>query len=132
MPASFRRSRSTRRTATVTHSAPEASMADTISSLLRYLPGPTNSRDRKALPAMTSGWSSTVSVPLTTSRMSAPSDEMHHLDGVSVPHRCLRELGAPDDVPVELDHHGARIEPEQADQLPQRSGSSQTKRLRAP
>ncbi len=62
MPSSLVRSRSTRRTATVTTSAPAASMARTISSLLRYLPVPTISRERSSRPAITNG----VSVPCST------------------------------------------------------------------
>ena len=45
MPSSRSRSRSTRRTATVTISAPLARIASSISRLLRYLPVPTISRD---------------------------------------------------------------------------------------
>src|SRR5258707_12651375 len=44
----------TRRTATVTISAPEAACARAISGKLRYLPVPTIKRDRKARPAITS------------------------------------------------------------------------------
>src|SRR6267378_2488236 len=52
---SFERSvRLTRRTATVTMSAPEAAWARPISWKLRYLPVPTISRDRNARPAITS------------------------------------------------------------------------------
>src|SRR5258708_39951985 len=52
---SFERSvRLTRRTATVTISAPEAAWARAISVKLRYLPVPTIKRDRKARPAITS------------------------------------------------------------------------------
>src|SRR3990172_6984421 len=40
---------------TVTISAPEASMASRISSIVRYLPVPTMSRERNALPAMING-----------------------------------------------------------------------------
>src|ERR1700688_894234 len=48
--------RLTRRTATVTMSAPEAAWARAISWKLRYLPVPTIRRDLKARPAITS-WS---------------------------------------------------------------------------
>ena len=61
MPSSLVRSRSTRRTATVTISAPDASMARTISSLLRYFPVPTMRRERKLRPPMVSGASARVS-----------------------------------------------------------------------
>src|SRR5712692_10505996 len=46
--------RLTRRTATVTISAPEAAWARAISGKLRYLPVPTIKRDWKARPAITS------------------------------------------------------------------------------
>src|SRR5882724_11183212 len=48
--------RFTRRTATVTMSAPDATCARAISAKLRYFPVPTISRDANARPAMTS-WS---------------------------------------------------------------------------
>src|SRR5499433_1848788 len=60
--------RLTRRTATVTMSAPEAACARAISSKLRYLPVPTISRDLNARPAMTS-WSD-MFVPLQNCRTS--------------------------------------------------------------
>ena len=47
------RSRLTRRTATVTISAPEASMAAAVSGPSLYLPVPTMRRERKRRPAMT-------------------------------------------------------------------------------
>src|SRR6266700_7329486 len=51
---SFERSvRLTRRTATVTMSAPEAAWARAISGKLRYFPVPTMRRERNARPAMT-------------------------------------------------------------------------------
>src|SRR4029453_19219669 len=56
-PSSRVRSRSTRRTATVTTSAPDASMARTISALLRYFPVPTSKRDRKDRPPTVRGGS---------------------------------------------------------------------------
>ena len=43
--------RFTRRTATVTISAPDASMAAAVSSKLLYLPVPTTRRERKLRPA---------------------------------------------------------------------------------
>src|ERR1035438_6287734 len=57
---SMERSRLTRRTATVTISAPEASRAAWVSGPLRYLPVPTMRRDWKALPAMTRGSIGTI------------------------------------------------------------------------
>src|ERR1700732_4182490 len=48
--------RFTRRTATVTMSAPEAAWARAISWKLRYFPVPTMRRERKARPTITS-WS---------------------------------------------------------------------------
>src|SRR3990172_520286 len=54
--------RLTRRTATVTISAPEASCACTISCGVRYFPVPTISRERKRRPAITSASWTAVSV----------------------------------------------------------------------
>src|SRR5215468_387327 len=66
--------RLTRRTATVTMSAPEAACARAISSKLRYLPVPTISRDLKARPAMTS-WSG-ISFPSQNCRTSASAAQI--------------------------------------------------------
>src|SRR5690606_35094401 len=103
MPPSSDRSSDTRRTATVTTSAPEASMASIISSLLRYLPVPTISRDRKVLPAISSTSTST--------------HEMYDFHHVAIAHRCGGNGRTTDDLPIELDHHGARIQFELGEQL---------------
>lgn len=63
--------RSTRRRATVTISAPAASIARSVSAMSSYLPVPTISRLWKLRPAMTSGsrtatgaWASTMAGPV--------------------------------------------------------------------
>ncbi len=66
MPSSLARFRSTRRTATVTTSAPEAAIASVISGLVRYFPVPTMRRERKVWPPMVrgvSGGGGDVSMP---------------------------------------------------------------------
>src|SRR6266403_928045 len=59
--------RFTRRTATVTISAPDAACARAISGKLRYFPVPTISRDANARPAMTS-WSDIFDLNRCTER----------------------------------------------------------------
>src|SRR5690348_15161491 len=51
-----------RRIATVTISAPDATIADRVAAKSLYLPVPTRRRERKACPAMTSGssWASAI------------------------------------------------------------------------
>ena len=56
----------TRRTATVTMSAPEAACACAITACDEYLPVPTISRDAKVRPAITKGESVTRSYPPPT------------------------------------------------------------------
>ena len=56
----------TRRTATVTMSAPEAAWHSRITGCDGYLPVPTMSRDRNVRPAMTKGVS--VTVPVSAAR----------------------------------------------------------------
>ena len=70
----------TRRTATVTMSAPEASCACAITACDEYLPVPTISRDRNVRPAMVKGVS--VMSPVSHGRAIALSaaDEIHDLD----------------------------------------------------
>src|SRR6187431_2732370 len=97
----------TRRTATVTISAPAASTAAAFCSKLLYLPVPTISREVKVRPATdqlsarTSCW--TV--------ISAASDDMDDLIVVAVLDPDLREQRAGDDVEVALDRHAAGVEP---------------------
>src|SRR2546423_1585126 len=49
---------------------------------------------------------------LTRSATSAAPDEVDQLDGIAALDRRLRERGVAHDVPVVLDHDGARIEAE--------------------
>jgi hypothetical protein len=77
----------TRRTATVTISAPAASTARRVSSNERYLPVPTISRERYSRPASVKG--STLVMD-----GSAASDEMDHLDRVAVAQRGAQILRA--------------------------------------
>src|SRR5689334_24900788 len=112
MLSSFDRSRSTRRTATVTISAPDASIARTISSFERYLPVPTIRRDRNARPAISSGASSAGSTADTVPVTSTSPDEVHQLYGITGRQRGLAQPGSPNDEAVVLDHDRARIQPE--------------------
>src|SRR5581483_1392276 len=89
----------TRRTATVTISAPEASCARTITAGDGYLPVPTISRDVKVLPAIT-----------RLSMASASADEIHDLNLIAVAH-LGRVVSAPfDHVQVVLDGDAPRID----------------------
>src|SRR5881275_789411 len=117
-PACLVRSRSTRRTATVTISAPDASMARTIVSLSRYLPVPTMRREWKVRPPMVNGVSRSVSTAVAIG--SPPSHEMHQLDRVPRSYSDLAQRGPADDGAVVLHHDGARVELERSEQLEQR------------
>src|ERR1051326_1855158 len=99
----------TRRTATVTISAPDASCARTISAGDGYLPVPTISRDVKVLPAITS---SSIVHP---SRLSA-ADEVHDLDLIAVAHFGRIEGAAFDDGQVVLDGNTTRIDLQRGEQ----------------
>src|SRR5258708_14636300 len=81
MLSSLERSKSTRRTATVTTSAPEASSARIISSVERYLPVPTSRREWNTRPPMVRGMSFTTSRAVVIG--SPSSYEMHQLDGIA-------------------------------------------------
>src|SRR5579883_1525600 len=88
----------TRRTATVTISAPDASTARRVSSNERYLPVPTMSRERYSRPASTNG----------SAAISAAPDDVDHLDTVALAER-RRAVGRPrDDRRVHLDRDAAR------------------------
>src|SRR6266511_3576786 len=67
----------TRRTATVTISSPEASIARLVSAKSLYFPVPTLSRDRYSLPASTNGSFIYPRPGLAT------ADEMHNLDRIA-------------------------------------------------
>src|SRR5690242_4580683 len=111
------RSRFTRRTATVTTSAPEASMARCIVSASGYFPVPTSRRDWKVRPAIMNGVSRSAPPALV---ISSASDEVHQLDRVARGHAHLAQAGAANDLPVVLDHHGARVELEHREQFEER------------
>src|SRR5690606_30622285 len=81
-----------RRIATVTISAPLASVARRVSSRSLYLPVPTSRRERKARPAMISGsWWSVIAAPASCWGMermqgrptSATPDRMNNFDLVA-------------------------------------------------
>src|SRR5712692_11813897 len=108
MLSSLERSRSTRRTATVTTSAPDASSARIISSLERYLPVPTSRREWNTRPPMVRGMSFTTSRAAVIE--SPSSHEMHQLDGVARGDAHLAQRGTAHDAAVVLHHHGARVQ----------------------
>ena len=96
----------TRRTATVTISAPDASTAAAFSSKLLYLPVPTISREVKVRPA-------TVQLSASTGALhvhSAASDEMDDLKIVAILDRHLAERRARHDLEIALDRDPPRIE----------------------
>src|SRR2546422_11702411 len=96
----------TRRTATVTISAPAASTACRVSANERYLPVPTISRERYSRPASTKG--------SFTSSASHEMDDLHH---VAVVERHRAVLLPRDDGAVHLDRDAARAEPERSDEI---------------
>src|SRR3954468_20953958 len=97
----------TRRTATVTISAPDASTAAAFSSKLLYLPVPTISREVKLRPATVQP-SALMSCCTPTS---ATSDKMHDLERVPVFDANLAERGARDDLEVPLDGNAPGVQP---------------------
>src|SRR5262249_34780153 len=99
----------TRRTATVTISAPDASTARRVSSNDRYLPVPTMSRERYSRPA-------SVKVSLV-SIASPASHEVDHLDRVPVVKDRRAVLGARHDGAVHLHGDPARAEAERGDEI---------------
>src|SRR3989442_3735202 len=74
----------TRRTATVTTSAPDASMAFWVSTKSLYLPVPTQSRERNSMPAIVNRSSFMLCVLST-------ADEPDDFHAVPVAQRCARE-----------------------------------------
>src|SRR3989475_8996019 len=74
----------TRRTATVTTSAPDASMAFWVSTKSLYLPVPTQSRERTSMPAIVNRSSFMLCILSTT-------DEPDDLHAVPVAQRRTRE-----------------------------------------
>src|SRR5258705_1936036 len=111
MLVSFERSRSTRRTATVTISAPEASMARRIVALSGYLPVPTIRRDWNVRPPIVSGVSCIVA--------SSPSHEVHQPRRVAGGAPAGPQRPPAHDLAVVLDDHGARVERQLGQQLEQ-------------
>src|SRR3954468_15015375 len=154
MLSSLRRSRSTRRTATVTISAPEASIAVAMVALSRYSPVPTMRRERNSRPPRVNGVSKSVSgvvriavivapsgglvVPrrarddasgkITASRL-ASADEVHQLDRIARGQPGLAEAGAAHDLTVELDHHRSGVESQRLEQVEQRRRLGHATRL---
>src|SRR5438132_4661725 len=96
----------TRRTATVTISAPEASIARRVSAKDAYLPVPTIRRERYSRPASRKG-----------SFISSAPDEMDDLDPVALAERGCPVFGARHDGAVHLDRDATRPEPERRDEV---------------
>src|SRR5215210_6814202 len=137
MPSSLVRSTSTRRTATVTTSAPDAPMARDMTPWSRYLPVPTMRRERKLRPPMVRGSSVPIraesvlvmSCPslsqsrrsvrkITAGEVSSSSYEVHQLDGISRGEGGLLQLSSTYDLAVELDDDGPGVEA----QVPEEAG----------
>src|SRR5271168_2578811 len=90
----------TRRTATVTISAPLSSTAALVSAKSRYLPVPTISRDLNFLPP-NSNEVSCIFLPCA-SRSSA-ADEVDYLDMVAHPHDRRVVIGLRHNLAIDLD-----------------------------
>src|SRR6185437_12746957 len=115
MPSSFDRCRFTRRTATVTISAPDASIARVMSSFVAYLPVPTSSREWNSRPPITSGASS---IGATTVVTSPSSNKVYDLYRVTGRERLCGIRGAiAKNRAVVFHHHQARFELELAQQI---------------
>ena len=113
----------TRRTATVTISAPDASTAAAFSSKFLYLPVPTISRERERA----AGNGPVIGLDVLLRGHSTPSDEMHDLERVAVFDRHLIQNLSRDDLKVALDRDLARVEP----QLTQHSSNAEPGRYSA-
>src|SRR3954464_8177475 len=111
--------RSTRRTATVTMSAPEASCASRMTCRLGYLPVPTMSRDLNSRPARIN-----ESVMARSYQLSA-ADERHDLERVPVVEAHGRVLRARHHAAVVLDRDRAPLEGEPAQELGERGARGQ-------
>src|SRR5687767_15010435 len=110
----------TRRTATVTMSAPEAACAWAITACEGYLPVPTMSREVKVRPAMTKGVSIMVSLvgcTLTLITSVAAADEIDDLDAVAVVDHRVAEQVTAEDLQVVFDRDAARIDGEPRQQV---------------
>src|SRR4249919_2413869 len=97
----------TRRTATVTISAPDASTAAAFCSKSLYFPVPTISREVKVRPA-------TVQLSVN---VSTPANEVDDFIGVAVLDHDLAEGRARHDLQVAFDRHPQRIEAHLGNQL---------------
>ena len=97
----------TRRTATVTISAPDASTAAAFSSRLLYLPVPTISRELKVRPSD----GPAIGLDVLLRRHSTASNEMHDLKIVAILDTDLAERRSRHDLQVTLDRDPQRIEP---------------------
>src|SRR5688572_26627790 len=98
----------TRRTATVTISAPDAACACAITGCEEYLPLPMIRRERNARPAIVKAVSETKL---------APTDKIDDLHFVAVAHDRVGERVAPDDVQVVFDGHAPRIDLQTREEL---------------
>src|SRR3954467_455963 len=124
IPSSFDLSRSTRRTATVTTSAPDASIASIICALDAYLPVPTIRRERNSRPAMAKGCGSLRVIEEIRSACATGSASAHEgddLDGIVGCKLQLRE-GCPvaQNYSVALDDDCPRVEREGGKKIRQR------------
>src|SRR4029453_1530887 len=105
----------TRRTATVTSSAPEAWCACAISALLGYLPVPTirrevNERSAMTRGSMVSGWQGPGFSGSQGPKTLAPAHEIDDLDLVALADQLGGVVGATHDHEVALDGDTTRID----------------------
>ena len=111
----------TRRTATVTMSAPDAACAWAMTAFEGYLPVPTIRRDANVRPAMTNGringhahdWS-------TLEHVLPAADEVHDLDGIAVGDDDVGERVALENGEVVLDGDAPRVDVELRQQVDDR------------
>src|SRR4030095_10702634 len=110
----------TRRTATVTISAPEAACACAITACDEYLPVPTMRRDLNVRPALTKGASGNPQprFPLSTSFLVvlATAHEIHDLHSIAFADEDVRVRFSLDDVLVMFDRNAPRIDIELVEQ----------------
>src|SRR5688572_18940615 len=97
--------RSTRRSATVTISAPDAASAARVSSSEAYLPVPTMMRDESVRPAR-----------VQVSFISASSDEGDELETITCEDHRRRVIRPRDDLAIALDGNSAIAEPQLSEQ----------------
>src|SRR5208282_528749 len=95
----------TRRTATVTISAPLASTAALVSAKSRYLPVPTIRREWNFIPPNSNGVSCIFYFLPPCGRRLTAADEVDYLDMVARPYNSLIVTGFGHDLVVELDGH---------------------------